>query len=384
MAIQLTAEQEARARRLHSESLVFDYIPPGEPIVMSPGATRAMEAGLAKGLPAGAIMAQMNEARLQDLATLPEFREQMAKYWGQVGVNCVSTTLGGLNLKDFSDLTADISRWYRRFQVSGYFRLVTTAAEAYQAKADGKVGVIFNLQNAAPIGEDLDKLDTLYNLGVRIIQLTYNLRNLLGDGCTERSQGGLSYFGARVVERMNQLGMVVDLSHCGYRTVMDALELSSAPPAFTHAFCKELVEHDRAKTDEQLKAMAARGGYLGILAVPFFLSKNPDAGLEVMLDHIDHAVEVMGIDKVGIGTDWGGWTSDVPEPLRAGIKQAFFGMGFREEHGLRIGGGIGEMARYEDWFQITRGLVSRGYSDAEIEGLLGRNFLNYFGKVVGA
>jgi membrane dipeptidase len=382
MSIHLTEEQEGRAHRLHSESLVFDYIPPGEPIVMSPGASRAMEAGLVQGLPAGAILGRMNEARLQDLETDPGFREQMAGYWREVGVNCVTTTLGGLNTRDFSGTVADIARWYRRFQVSGYFRLVTTTAEAHQAKEDGKVGVIFNLQNASPIGEDLEKLDTLYNFGVRIIQLTYNLRNLVGDGCTERSQGGLSHFGAQVVQRMNQLGMVVDLSHCGYRTAMDALELSTAPPAFTHAFCQALVEHDRAKTDEQLKAMAGRGGYLGILAVPFFLSKDPNAGLEVMLDHIDHAMEVMGPDKVGIGTDWGSWTSEVPEPLRAGVKAAFHAMGFREEHGLVIGGGIGEMGRYKDWYQITRGLVSRGYRDAEIQGLLGGNFLNYFGKVV--
>jgi membrane dipeptidase len=383
MGIRLSAEQEERARRLHGDSLVFDYMPQGEPFVPSPETTRVMEEGVAAGLHAGVIMGRMVEARLKELAD-PAVREQLQAYWRQVGVNCVTNTLGGVKGEDWELLVTDIARWNRRFRESGYLRQVTTAAGAEEARRDGQVGVIFNLQNTAPIGTDLEKVDVLYNFGVRIIQLTYNLRNLVGDGCTERTQAGLSSFGLQLVRKLNRLGIVVDLSHCGAGTVADALEHSEAPPAFTHAFCRALTDHDRAKTDSQLKAMAERGGYLGILAVPFFLSKDPDAGIEVMLDHIDHAIALMGSDKVGIGTDWGSWTSEIPEPLRPAVKAAFHGMGFREEHGLRIGGGIGEMQRYLDWVQITRGLVSRGYSDDEIRGILGGNFLRYFRKVVGA
>ncbi|MDB4897038.1 MAG: peptidase renal dipeptidase [Firmicutes bacterium] len=383
MSIVLSQEQEERARRLHGDCLVFDYIPPGEPIMLTPTATRVMEEGLAAGQHAGVIMGRMVQAGIDDLHD-PRVRERLAAYWRGAGVNLVTSTLGGVKGETWDSLVADIARWHRRFRESGYFRQVTSVAAAEAAKQDGQVGVILNIQNTAPIGKDLEKVETLYNFGVRIIQLTYNLRNLVGDGCTERTQAGLSSFGLELVRTLNRLGIVVDLSHCGAGTVADAIEHSEAPPAFTHAFCKALVDHDRAKTDSQLTAMAERGGYLGILAVPFFLSRDPNAGLEVMLDHIDHAVGIMGVDKVGIGTDWGGWTSDVPAPLRPAVKAAFMAMGFREEHGIVIGGGIGDFKRYEDWIQITRGLVSRGYSDPEIRGILGGNFLNYFKKVVGS
>lgn len=117
---------------------------------------------------------------------------------------------------------------------------------------------------------------------------------------------------------------------------------------------------------------------------PIFLSRDPAVGLEAMLDHIDHAIEIMGVHKVGIGTDWGGWTRDVPQPLREGLRRAFYAMGFRDEHGLQFGAALGELVDYTDWPHITGGLVARGYSDDEIRGILGRNFLNYFRRVVGA
>ncbi|HEY8531907.1 MAG TPA: membrane dipeptidase [Limnochorda sp.] len=384
--IRLSEEQRERALRLHQESFVFDYIPPGEPIVMTPATERVMQEALRAGEPAPAVQDRMREARLEELARDPAVREMMREVWRRSGVNCVSATLGGLDhrLDPLERLWRDLGRWQRRFQVADDMVLCTTAGKVEEAWRAGRVGVILNLQNTDVIGQDLDRIRTLYNYGVRIIQLTYNTRNLVGDGCTERNPSGLSLFGVSVVRELNRQGIVVDLSHCSEPTAWDAIELSESPPCFTHAFCKALSDHDRGKTDEQLKAVAERGGYLGILAVPFFLSRDPAAGLEALLDHINHAVEIMGVDKVGIGTDWGGWTRDVPEPLREGLRRAFYAMGFRDEHGLQFGAALGEFVDYTDWPHITCGLVARGYSDDEIRGILGRNFLNYFRRVVGA
>jgi membrane dipeptidase len=181
---------------------------------------------------------------------------------------------------------------------------------------------------------------------------------------------------------MNQLGMVVDLSHCGYQTTIDGIQVSERPVAVTHSFCRALRDHDRGKTDDQLRLLAERDGYLGILAVPHFLGNEAVAPLSLVLDHIDHAVKVMGVHRVGIGTDWGSASPDLPEPLRAGIRQAFANMGFRPEHGTALAARPGgayfhEFKTYTDWPAITRGLVSRGYSDDEVRGILGQNWLRF-------
>ncbi|HAZ32021.1 MAG TPA: dipeptidase, partial [Dehalococcoidia bacterium] len=248
-----------------------------------------------------------------------------------------------------------------------------------QAKEEGRRAVILNFQNTTHMGTDLDKLGFFYDLGVRIIQLTYNMRNFVGDGCTERTDCGLSNFGIQVVKRMNELGILVDLSHCGHKTTMDAIEISIRPVAFTHAFCRKLRQHDRGKTDEELKALAEKGGYCGIVVVPFFLAKESPS-LDHFLDHLEHAIELMGIDKVGVGTDWG---VVYPEPLRARLNEEVKRIGFREEHNVDWGAVTEGFNDWRDWPNITYGLVSRGYSDEEIKGILGGNFLNIFREVVG-
>lgn len=241
---------------------------------------------------------------------------------------------------------------------------------------------MFTTQNLGlAIEGDVDAVETLYNAGIRIGQLTYNSQNLIGHGCTERVDAGLSHHGVAVVERMNELGMIVDLSHCGRETTLDAVSVSDRPVAYTHTFCDALSDHDRGTSDEELERLRENDGYVGVLAVPFFLEPgNADADFETFFDHIDRMVDRVGIDRVGIGTDWGSWTTELPEPLHEGIMEAFRAAGFREEHGLSIGIGYGPMDRYEDWAAIPDGLRDRGYDADERRKLLGENVLDFWAR----
>jgi membrane dipeptidase len=380
--LKLTEEQDERARRLHAESFVFDYFPRGEPMTMSPSEEAAMDAALAAGTPAGAVLNVIVEQRTSDLQTDPAAMARMRNLWRESGVNAVTCTLGGLDPRydDRENLIRDRARWQRRLEVADYLMLCHSADELEQAYQKGLVGVFMNLQNATYLDDDLTNLDVLYNFGVRMIQLTYNRRNLLGDGCTERVQGGLTHFGVQAVKRMNELGIVVDVAHCGVQTTLDAMEASSVPIAISHSGSRVLYDHPRSKSDDQMRALGEHDGYMGVYTVPYFISNDPDPQLDIMLDHLERAVNLVGIQRIGIGTDWGSWSLDLPARLRAGVEEVFATRGFQ---GYRQAHTLGELVAYSDWVHITRGLVSRGFSDDEIRGILGRNFLSFLRRAIG-
>ena len=239
------------------------------------------------------------------------------------------------------------------------------------------MGLLLGLQDSLPIGRDLGRVETLSNAGVRVIQLTYNTRNLVGDGCTERDQGGLSRFGIELVRRLNDLGIIIDVSHSGHGTTMDAINVSERPIAFTHIVCRDVYDHARGKTDEQLRALAESDGYAGIAAVPHFLREGGGQSVEDMIEHLEHAASIMGVDRVGIATDWGFWSTDFPAELHAPALEEFGRLGFRPEDDLKMGHALGDFVEWTDWPELTRGLVSRGFSDEEIKGFLGSNWLNF-------
>ncbi len=180
---------------------------------------------------------------------------------------------------------------------------IRSVADIDRAIASGRLGLIYYPQNATPLERDLERVDTLWQMGVRILQLTYNHRNLLGDGSSERANAGLSEYGIEVVEAMNARGMLVDVSHSGEQTTLDAIRFSSDPIAITHAGCKAVFDHARNKTDQALREMAERGGVLGIVQLNPYLGARERNDLSDYLDHIDHAVNVCGIEHVGIGSD---------------------------------------------------------------------------------
>lgn len=298
------------------------------------------------------------------------------------GYTAIQTTLGS---RDLETATQELAEWNARCRTYGDRLLkATSAADIERAKREGKMAVVFGFQNATMIHDDVDNLDVLYDLGARCIQLTYNSRNLLGNGCTERVDGGLSDFGVTVVERMNELGIVVDLSHCGDRTTMDGIAFSDPPACFTHTMCEALYPgHPRAKSDEQIRKMAGKGGVIGIAALGYFVGPDPggETTVETYLDHIDHAVDVAGLEGVGLATDfqvrgiasWATRESWYEPRLRS----------FKPSYQVRWPPWIPELDEPERFRSVARLLRGRGYADDAIEKILGGNWLRYFRSVMG-
>lgn len=271
------------------------------------------------------------------------------------------------------------------------FQLITCAEDIRRVHSEGAHGVLMNLQNAAAFDDDLDRIEMFYNLGIRVVQLTYNRSNLLGGGCTDAGDPGLSYFGREVVRLLNESGIMIDLSHCGTRTAFDAMEVSGEPVTFTHTSAAAVCPHDRAKSDEQLRAVAETGGFVGVLLVPSFIQSGTVGSLRDFVRHVEHIAGLIGIEHVGIGTDTGrcyDWPADFGEPNEPSSEGAryarrFDWVGWRPEHRLGRGATIDGFHRWTDWPNITGALVETGFSDDEIRRLLGENFLRVFEAVVG-
>jgi membrane dipeptidase len=237
-------------------------------------------------------------------------------------------------------------------------------------KASQKVGVLLGIQNAQHF-RTVDDIDFFHALGQRVSQLTYNTRNMIGNGATERRDDGLSDFGVSVVERMNKVGMAVDVSHCGDRTTLDAFEVSARPVLITHSNCRALAKgHPRCKSDEAIQAMARRGGVMGITGVRMFVKVDEPTTIEHMLDHYDHVRKLVGVQHLGLGSDMDldGYDDLAPDELRALRASYKDSYAFRDKIDIE---GVDHPKRV---FDLTEGLIRRGYSDADIRGVLGDNF----------
>ena len=258
---------------------------------------------------------------------------------------------------------------------SDLFSVVDTAADLDRAKAAGKVAVIMGIQNAAHF-RGPDDVKAFDQLGQRCSQLTYNSQNLLGTGATDRVDGGVSDFGASIIAAMNETGMLVDVSHCGDRTTLDAIEISSKPIAITHSNCRALNDHPRLKTDEAIRKLAARGGVMGITGVRNFVSKTEPTTVEHIVDHIDHVVKLVGIDHVGIGSD-----SDLNgyDDMPADQRKELLGM-YKASYAFRDKLDTDGFDHPKKTFDLTEALIRRGYSDAAIEAVLGGNFRRLLGS----
>ena len=237
-------------------------------------------------------------------------------------------------------------------------------------RASKKIGVLLGIQNSQHFRTAND-VEFFHSLGQRVSQLTYNSRNLIGNGSTERRDDGISDFGVSVVAGMNKVGMAVDVSHCGDRTTLDAFEVSTSPVLITHSNCRALVpDHPRCKTDEAIRRMAARGGVMGITGVRMFVKTSEPTTIEHMLDHYDHVRKLVGVQHLGLGSDidLDGYDDLSPEEqksLRSNYKDSY---GFRDKIDIE---GVDHPKRV---FDLTEGLIRRGYSDNEIRGVLGDNF----------
>ncbi len=296
------------------------------------------------------------------------------------GLTAVNVTVSGVGsyTKDFEETLRNITFWDEQIAAHPDALIkVLRSADLAAAKQSGRLGLIYGFQDGTPLGESLERLDLFYDLGVRIIQFTYNLRNLVGDGCLEPGDAGLSLFGRALVARMNEKRVLVDLSHCGHRTTLESIEISKQPVAITHTGCKAVSDLPRNKTDEQLRKLADKGGVAGIYFMPYLRSAGQPMAEDV-ISHIEHALKVCGEDHVGVGTD--GVISAVnvtPE----------FRKKFHDEIADRRKRGISAPGESEDVFtfvpdlntprrfeKLAYLLSKRGHSDGQIGKILGGNF----------
>ncbi len=254
---------------------------------------------------------------------------------------------------------------------------VDSADDLQRVKSSGKVGVLIGVQNSEHFRTPAD-VDFFHSLGQRVSQLTYNTRNLIGNGSTERRDEGISDFGAAIIQQMNKVGMAIDVSHCGDRTTLDAFELSKQPVLITHSNCRALAPgHPRCKTDEAIKKVGAAGSVMGITAVRMFVKNEEPTTIEDVLNHFDHVRKLIGSEHLGVGSDidLDGYDKMPPEEnrrLRASYKGSY---GFREKIDVE---GLDHPKRMYD---LAEGLLRRKYSDQEIEGILGGNFKRVLSQI---
>jgi membrane dipeptidase len=275
--------------------------------------------------------------------------------------------------------------WRQRVQKhADSLMLALTASDFERAKRDHKTAVLMNFQDATMIEGDVDNVDALHALGMRSFQLTYNYRNRLGDGCLERTNSGLSEFGIEVVARMNRVGVLVDLSHCGPQTTLDGIAFSAKPVAITHTMCEALRKgHPRAKTDEQIRACAEKGGVVGIAALGYFLGPDPGGAttIEAYADHIEHAASVAGHEHVALSSDF------PPQGIRPwATRENWYEprlKSFKPSYEVRWPPWIPELDSPERFLNVARVLEHRGWSEHQLELLLGRNWLRLFRDTIG-
>ena len=277
-----------------------------------------------------------------------------------------------------------LKAWYDLFEkYSDKVIHVASGRDIEKAKREGKFGVIMGTQNADILGDDLGLLSVYQKLGLRIIQLTYYEQNLLGEGCGERTNGGLSNFGIEVVKEMNRLGLVIDVSHSGDQVTMDALKYSRDPILITHSNARAMANHVRNKTDQHIKALADKGGVMGVVTwSPLCeVRKGVRPIVEDLLDIIDYIVKLVGPDYVGLGLDLNPFMT-----LEEYNKWAQFYPALRPKGGyferciFTNKEGVDDITRLPE---ITKGLIARGYSDKDIQKILGLNILRVLKEVWG-
>ncbi len=300
------------------------------------------------------------------------------------GVTAVNVTVSAVGVLEgaFEKTVRYISSWERELDAHPEALMkVRASSDLTAAKASGRVGLIYGFQDTLPVGDDLGRLDAFHRLGVRVVQLTYNRRNLAGDGCLEPGDAGLSRLGREMVERCNALGILVDLSHCGHRTTSEGIAASKKPSAITHSGCAALSDLPRNKTDEELRRLADRGGVFGVYFMPFLRTSGQPMAEDV-IRHIEHAVKIAGEDHVGIGTDG----SLSPVALTEEYKKRF-----REDIARRRSLGISAPGESEDVYlmipdlntprrldTLASMLLARGHSQERVAKIVGGNFARLF------
>jgi len=342
-----------------------------------------------------AMDARASTLELQDLreemsmtrcVTDPDERADYQEAWDAAGVTCILQNAGEEGSAPMR-LIKRLARFtYVTDMMPDFVRKAATPEDIVAAKKEGR-HCLYLMCNGVPVPQDwvsveeeLRYIRIFFQLGCRMMHLTYNRRNMIGDGCGEPGNAGLSDFGHAVVAEMNRVGVIVDVAHSGWRTSLEAAHASQRPMVASHSGCVGVNKHIRCKPDEVIRAIVETGGYIGICCIPKFLGRSGD--INAMLDHVDYVAKHFGADHIAIGTDVG-YSSRATErehkkmPQRPGMRPRW--------EGLWPPGSISDPAwlkphqrlsmAWTNWPLFTVGMVQRGYSDDDIQKVLGGNVL---------
>lgn len=288
------------------------------------------------------------------------------------GVHAVLTTAAAI--EDFPTSMKVVGAWLEIERSRSHrIRIARSMADIVTAKAAGDLAVILHFQGADPIEDRLDYLNVFHASGLRVMQVTYNARNRLGDGCFEPTDAGLSKFGRKAVSRMEALRIAVDLAHAGTRTAIETAAAATKSVVVTHANARALFDTPRNVTDEVIRAVASTGGVIGACAVPFFLTRDRAATLDMLIDHVAHIADLVGAAHVGLGLDFAQEDED---------DYDYFGYDERyvPKPPWIFPSGIASPA---DVGNIAPALRARGFAESEVRGILGGNFLRVFKQIWG-
>ncbi len=304
-------------------------------------------------------------------------------WWREGGATAIAPTITGMSGNARSGF-AMIGGWHRYARERGDTIIILTADDIERAKREEKLGLIIHCQGTALIEDELDLLDSYQAAGLRIVQLCYNRKNLVGDGAGERTDAGLSHFGVRMIERLNALGMLVDCAHTGHRTSMDAVATSSAPVIISHANARAVQDNARNIDDELIKAVAASGGVIGTVGFPAFLTWDGQPSLDRFIDDIAYKADLVGIDHVGLGIDYYQGQHPIEDDASA---QARYEKLVADGHWrpseypappYKYPAGI---ETPETLPNLTARLLQRGFSEDDIRKILGLNWLRVYRQV---
>jgi membrane dipeptidase len=314
---------------------------------------------------------------LNDWLSKPNaFKSADFKQFVDSGVDAINFGLGADSLREALDLFA---RWNEfTLQYPQWLMRIDKAEDLARCKLTGRYGIIYGLQSSAQF-ERVDAVDSCYAAGQRVSQLCHNFRSAVADGAFEPRDAGISEFGGKIIERMNAVGMAVDLGHASDRTKLEACELSKAPIILSHGNCRALNPKSmRACTDEAIRAIARRGGVMGVACIAFMVKGNEPVTIDDVIDHIDHVCDLVGIEHVGIGSDAGIESNDLgkPEILKEMLAK---GDPRYNIHGTREI--VTNLEGAHRMYELTAALVRRGYSDDNIKLVLGGNWQRVLGEI---
>ena len=311
-------------------------------------------------------------------------RKEFVDWYIEGGVTACAPTVG--STASAEETLRNLGSWHRLIGARKDLLLIERAAQITEAKAAGRLGLVFHFQGADPIENDLNLVEAYRALGVRMVQLAYNIRNRVGDGCEEAANAGLSRFGRDLVARLNENRIIVDGSHTGVRTTLEAIEASTLPFVFSHANAHAVYACPRNITDAQIRAAAATGGVIGINGFPAFVGASPTPGVEDFLRHLDHVVELVGIDHAALGIDYYEGMHPVADTAQAQkmYQEQLAQRRWSAEvyppppHHYPAG-----MATPREIPGLTAALLAHGYSAAEARKVLGENWLRVMRAVWG-